>query len=436
MNILLIFPKVEYSYDNISKKRELLNKITGEAISLTLPQVAAATPKKHNVEIIDENYEKLEFKKNIDIVGITCLTMSALRAYKIADKFRSAGVTVILGGNHASALPDEAKQHADSVVIGEAEESWPQLLKDFENKQLKPFYKSNKYIPPERIPEPRRDLIRRKITMDGLLIKRGCPHHCEFCTVTTIYNKQIKSLNKVLKEIDNIKSNDIFIYDQNLTWNMEYTKKLLTELNRFKKRWLANGTVNVLSKNDEFLKLAKEANIYYWYVGFESISQESLDGSNKKHNKVETYIKAIKKIKEHGMIINGSFMFGFDNDTPDIFDNTLNTINKWDIDMAEFHIITPFPGTDLYKRLKKEDRIITEDWNKYSTANVVFKPKKMSTEELFDGVKKVARNFYTITKILKRSIKAYKTTSSLNIFFLVLLRNLRYRERYKNQFNF
>lgn len=436
MNILLVFPKANYAHPDRKKDKEPITNLIGEAVSLTLPQVAASTPQKHNVEIIDENYETLDFSDKYDLVGITCFTMSAFRAYEIADTFRSMGVPVVLGGYHPNALPHEAKQHADSVVIGEAELTWPKLLEDLEEAQLKPFYKSNKHISPKLIPEPRRDLIKRNYSMDGLLVKRGCPNRCEFCTVTSIFNKEIKPIEKVRKEIKNISAKDIFIYDQNFTWNMNFTKKLLRELKKFNKRWLANGTINVLNKDDEFLRLAQEANIYYWYIGFESISQKSLCGANKKHNKVKKYVTTIKKIKKHGMIINGSFMFGFDEDTHDIFESTLKAIDDWDIDMAEFHIVTPFPGTALYDRLKKEGRILTEDWSKYTTANVVFEPKNMTAEELFEGTRRVARSFYTILKIIKRSFNALKKTRDFYVFILVLLRNLRYRERYKNQFNF
>jgi radical SAM superfamily enzyme YgiQ (UPF0313 family) len=436
MKITLIFPKIHYASAEIKDDKEFLRKIFGEAVSLTLPQVAAATPKNHEVTIIDENYEKIDFRNKPDLVGITCLTMSAPRAYEIADKFRSMGVPVVLGGNHPTALPKEAKQHADGVVIGEAEILWPRLLNDLERGQLKPFYRSKNIIPPEDIPEPRRELIKRKYSVDGLLIRRGCPNRCEFCTVASLYGNNQRSIENVIKEIKNISAKSIFIYDQNLTWDMDYTKKFLNEIKTINKSWYANGTVNVLAENDEFLKLAKEAHIFYWYIGFESISQKSLNGANKKINRVEKYESAIKKLKSYGMSIRGSFMFGFDEDTPDIFDDTLETINNWDIDIAEFHIVTPFPGTALYKRLKKEGRILTEDWSKYNTANVVFEPKNMSAEELFNGTKKVAKNFYSLSKIMKRSMNSFQTTNNIFILNLVLMKNLLFRERYKNQFNF
>ncbi len=272
--------------------------------------------------------------------------------------------------------------------------------------------------------------------MDGLLIRRGCPNHCEFCTVTSLFNEETKPMEQVLQEIKTIEAKEVFIYDQNFTGDVTFITSLLKELKGLNKRWLANATINILGENDEFLRLAREANIYYWYIGFESFSQRSLNGANKKHNKVDTYASAIKKIKDQGMIINGSFMFGFDGDTTDIFDTTSQKIDRLGIDMAEFHILTPFPGTALYKRLKKEGRLLSEDWSKYTTANVVFEPKNMSVTELFEGARSVAKNFYTFSKIMKRSFHALATSKNLRTFVLVLLRNLRYRERYKNQFNF
>jgi len=372
MNILLVFPKVEYTHVESKKGKELLNKIMGEAVSLTLPQVAAATPKEYHVTIIDENYEKLNFNDDIDLVGITCLTMAATRAYEIADEFRSRGVPVILGGNHPTALPEEAKKHANSVVIGEAEITWPLLLKDFEKGQLKAFYTTKQKFSPELIPEPRRDLINRKIFADGLLIKRGCPNRCEFCTISSLYSQGVRPLKNVIREINNISSKNIFIYDSNLTWHMKYNRQLFEELKQFNKRWQANGTINILGKNDEFLELAKEIDLFNWFIGFESVSQKSLNCINKKHNKVEDFGTVVKKVKSYGMVIVGSFIFGFDEDTPDIFDATLKAVNDWEIEMAEFHIL----------------------------------------------------------------INTLETTKNLYISYYVLQRNLRYRERYKNQFNF
>jgi radical SAM superfamily enzyme YgiQ (UPF0313 family) len=434
MNILLIFPRINYLYPHVSTKNEFLNKIFGEAVSLTLPQVAAATPQHHSVEIVDENYEPLSFTDDVDLVGITCCTMTAMRAYEIADRFRSLHVPVVIGGTHATAVPAEAKIHADSVVVGEAELTWPRLLKDFEEGGLQPFYVSTEAIPSESIPEPRRDLIKRKLFSDGLLIKRGCPNHCEFCSIASLSSKDIRPLENVLREIQHISSKDIFIYDSNLTWNMEYNQGLFQALKKLDKRWQANGTINILGRDDNFLDQAKEIGLYNWFIGFESVSQKSLDSIKKTHNRVDEYDAAIKKIKDHGMVIVGSFIFGFDGDTVDIFDTTLQALQIWEVEMAEFHILTPFPGTVLFDRLKKENRILTQDWNAYTYVNVVYKPKNMTREQLYNGTRRIALQFYSLPNVAKRFLSTLKRTKNLYLSYYVLMRNLKYRERYKNQF--
>jgi radical SAM superfamily enzyme YgiQ (UPF0313 family) len=436
MKILLVFPKVTNRHPNLQKEKDLFTKMFGEVVSLTLPQVAASTPPGHVVTIIDENYEAVNFKEDVDLVGITCLTMAAPRAYELADTFRARGVTVVLGGNHPTALPQEAKKHADSVVIGEAETTWPRLVQDFEAGHLQPFYQVTERIAPEAIPEPRRDLIRRRYISDGLLIKRGCPNRCEFCTVTSLFSNDVRPIASVLTEVRHIQSKTIFIYDQNLTTDMAYTRQLLGALKQCKKRWQANGTVDILGKEDGFLQLAEEAGIFYWFIGFESVSQQSLNHSNKSRNQVEHFSTVIKKIKDHRMIVVGSFMFGFDDDAPDIFQTTLEKLDELEIDMAEFHILTPFPGTALFTRLKNENRTLTEDWSLYNTANVVFSPKRLTRDELFEGTRAITKQYYRYGRILKRSFHALQQSKDVFVALSVLFQNMKYRFRYKNQFDF
>ena len=362
--------------------------------------------------------------------------MYAKRAYEIADKFRNLGVTVVLGGYHPSALPEEAKKHADSVVIGEAEDTWPILLDDLKKDNLKPFYFSEGNISPEEIPEPKRELLKNKYNSDGILIHRGCPNRCEFCTLTKSYNPQYKSIKKILNEIKKLNSKVILIYDANFALNIEYKKRLLTELKKFNKKWLAQGTINILGKNDEFLKIAKEAGLFSWYIGFESISQKSLDETNKKVNVVEDYLSSIKKIKDYNILISGAFVFGFDNDGPDIFEKTYDTIKNWDIDMVDFHILTPFPGTPLYKRLKEEGRILTEDWDKYNLVNAVFQPKNMSAKELYEGTRWITKKYYSVQNIIKRYYKSIERHKDLYLSLYVLLQNLRNKQQFKSFYEF
>jgi len=436
MNILLVFPKVEYSNHPKKKDRDFFTKIFGKYLSLTLPQIAAITPEEHDIKIIDENYERLDFNQDVDLVGITCLTMYAKRAYEIADKFRELGVTVVLGGYHPSALPEEAKQHADSVVIGEAENNWEKLLSDFERGDLKPFYESEGNISPEDIPIPRRDLLNKKFSSDAILVNRGCPNRCEFCTVTKMYSSKLKPIKKVVEEVKNLIPKVVIVYDANFILPINYHKELFKELKKLDKRWLAQATITTLGKNEEYLKIAKEAGLFSWYVGFESISQKSIDETNKKVNKVDDYVSSIEKIKKYDMLIFGSFIFGFDNDTPDIFEKTYDAIKEWDIDVVDFHILTPFPGTALYERLKKEGRMLSEDWDKYDLANAVFQPKQMSPEELYKGTRWIAKKYYSISNIIKRFYRSIEKHKKLLLSFYILQQNISSRQEFKNYFNF
>jgi radical SAM superfamily enzyme YgiQ (UPF0313 family) len=215
---------------------------------------------------------------------------------------------------------------------------------------------------------------------------------------------------------------------------MEYNQGLFQALKKLDKRWQANGTINILGRDDNFLDQAKEIGLYNWFIGFESVSQKSLDSIKKTHNRVDEYDAAIKKIKDHGMVIVGSFIFGFDGDTVDIFDTTLQALQIWEVEMAEFHILTPFPGTVLFDRLKKENRILTQDWNAYTYVNVVYKPKNMTREQLYNGTRRIALQFYSLPNVAKRFLSTLKRTKNLYLSYYVLMRNLKYRERYKNQF--
>ncbi|RLF34310.1 MAG: B12-binding domain-containing radical SAM protein, partial [Thermoplasmata archaeon] len=394
MRILLVMP-------HPNAKRTLLSRFTYP--SLTLQQIAAITPKEHLVEIVDERYEKINFNKNYDVVGISCLTYNSIRGYEIADIFRKKGTKVVFGGYHASLLPHEAKQHADSVVIGEAEITWPILLRDLEKGMLKPFYRADKLIEPEQIPAARHDIGSYNPFTEAIQASRGCPVGCEFCAMQKIEGPIFRGrpVDNVIEEMKTIKAKNIFFADASLTINPTYTKKLFQKMKEINKKFECFGNINILTKDDELLRLASEAGVSTWYVGIESISQKNINAAGKTTNKVKEYSNAIKKIKDHGMMITGFFMFGFDGDTPDIFDKTLQAMIKWKIDEASFSILTPYPGTRLYERLEKEGRITTKDWSKYTEGHVNFIPKNMTQEQLLQGMKKIATEFYSYPNIIK-----------------------------------
>jgi len=372
-------------------KRLILTSFSESLIysSINLMILSSLTPESYKTEIKDRcRYQDFDFDKDYDLVGLSCTTDSAIEAYKIADEFRRRGKKVVLGGWHPSALPEEAKQHADAVVIGEAEETWPELLNDFENKDLRPFYSQKQPLNPEKIPI----LNHTKTRKPGIQATRGCPYGCDFCSISHADFGKIfraRPIEDVIKEIKSIKKNSFNFYDNSLTINPSYTKELFKEMKNLNKKFTCYGNVNVLGKDDELLKLASEAGCTDWFVGLESINNDSLNSVGKK-NKVEEYLYTTKKIHDYGMMIKGSFVFGFDYDTLDVFDKTIDLVRKCEIDIVYFHVLTPLPGTPIFKKFEMQGRILTKDWSKYNFSNVVFKPKNMTPEQLYDNFKKVS----------------------------------------------
>jgi len=354
-----------------------------------LLQIAAVTPRKHLINLVDERFEKINFDEECNLVVITTSTGFAMRAYEIADEFRRRGKKVVLGGYHPTMMPNEAKQHADSVLVGEVELTWPQLLKDFENDCLKPFYKQIEPIPPEKFPEARRDIIYKyRRPFARIQATRGCPIGCEFCRVPAFEGRALRKrpIENVVEEVKSVSQKIIFFIDGSLTLDPEYTKALFRELRGSHKRFLCCGNTDVLAEDDELLFLAKKAGVVAWYVGFESLSQKIIDDIGKKTNIVEKYHNVVKKIHRYKMAVSGSFILGFDNDNLDIIDKTYNALYDLELDLAEINTLTPYPGTPLFERLDKSGRIISKNWFHYREGQTgtipPFQPLDMSAEEL------------------------------------------------------
>lgn len=401
--------------------------------SLTLQQIAGITPRHHSVTIVDERYEDINFNAHYDLVGITSLTYNALRAYQVADVFRRRGIPVVMGGYHASTVPYEAKQHVDSVVIGEAELTWPKVLEDAERGELQPFYIAERLVEPEEIPPARHD-IGVYTVMEPIQASRGCPVGCEFCAMQKVEGRRFRGrpVDNVIEEMKTIKSKTIFFVDASLTISPPYTKSLFRRMKELNKKFHCFGNINVLADDDEFLKLASEAGVDRWYVGIESIVQENIELAGKRTNKVEIYHEAIEKIKDHGMSVTGFFMFGFDNDTPEVFEETLRFMLELDLDGISFSVVTPYPGTRLAERLEKEGRIISKDWSRYDEGNVNFVPKKMTPQELHDGIRRVAREYHSYKNIIRRCLRSFRGDGlkDLQRFFMRLGENLASRQYY------
>lgn len=439
MKILLVFPRIEHGATSFRDKGSWASILFGYPI-ITLPHIAAITPQKHSVKVINENYDTIDFDEDVDLVGITTYTMTAPRAYVIADNFRKRGVKVVLGGYHPTALPDEAKQHSDSVVLSEAEATWPELLKDSENGKLKPFYGPNPEFDMADIPPIRRDLIRHNPILGAIQSTRGCPNQCEFCAISSFCQHGVKQrpIKNVIKEIKQMPNKIFIIHDPHLTVNRKYACELFKELikHKIQKRWIANGTTNVLNKvNDDFLDLARKSGCVEWFVGFESVSQAALNGIKKTQNKVEDFKRMIKRVHSHGMSVQGGIIFGFDEDTPDIFDITLEKMHELEMDVVEINILTPYPGTPLFDRIEKEGRLITKEWSRYNQVDVVFQPKNMTEKELLEGTRKVAKEFYSYKNIIRRNVKIMSIVKGFG-GIIPAGTNYNFRRYYKRDFAF
>jgi len=438
MKILLVFPRIEHGTTTYKDKKSWRKIVVGYPI-ITLPHVASITPTKHSIKIINENYEDIDFTEDVDVVGITCYTMTAPRVYEIADEFRKRGKTVILGGYHPTALPEESKQHADSIVMGMAEANWPKAIEDFENGKLKPIYVRDNNFDISKIPPLRRDLIKHNPFLGAIQTTRGCSNQCEFCAISSFCGNIVKQrpIKDVVEEIQNMDNKLFIFHDPHLTLHRKYAMELFKEIikQRIHKGWVANGTANILGNVDEkFLTLARKAGCVEWFVGFESVSQEALNNIKKTHNKVSDFKRIIRRVHNHGMTIQGGIIFGFDEDKPDIFDTTLETIYDWDLDVLEINILTPYPGTPLFERLNKEGRILTRDWSRYNQVDVVFKPKNMTEEELYEGTRKVAKDFYSTYNLTKRIAKIITVTKNLSSI-IPIGTNLTFKRYYSKDLN-
>lgn len=392
--------------------------------TLQARELAAITPKQHTVIVVNERYSQINYDTVYDIVLINFVTSTASRAYAIADSFRKKNILVVLSGFHASGLPEEAKQHADSVLIGRNEQAWITILDDLEQKKLQPFYHALPYNASQVLPET-------KVKLPGFVMTgaveatRGCPYCCEFCPETNIQGGASfykRPIPEVIAEVKTIPQRTLMFYDTSLTIDPSYTKELFRGMKGLGKKFFCNGNVDVLANDVELVRLSREAGCVAWLVGFESICQTTLESIGKKTNRVDNYAVAVRNIHQNHMVVIGDFMFGFDTDTPTVFTETLEFIKKLDIDVADFSILTPFPGTPLFKKLDEENRILTKDWNYYNMGHVVFKPKQMTADELRQGVQQMYRGFYTPVYSLQRISK--NLFRGMYPFVVVFARNI------------
>lgn len=399
MNILLISPRMNLRPVDSEYKRVM-------SPSLSLMTLAGLTPPEHTVTIDDENVRGLDFSLRPGLVGITTNVDTALRAYAIADRFRDGGVPVVLGGIHASANPEEATAHADAVCIGEAEGVWERILADTARGRLAKTYRDPAPADLTDMPLPRRDLMdsAQYLCTDVLCATRGCPFFCEFCYNSCEYvhhRYRVRPVEQVVREIQSLGSRHIMFIDDNLIGNVSWTRDLLKALRPFRLRWHAAVSANV-GQHPDVMDLMQESGCASLFIGFESVNGESLQAAQKGQNNPDAYSATIAALHERGIMVNASLTFGFDQDSPDVFQSTLAWLVANRVETMTGHILTPYPGTRLYTRLLREKRITDFDWSHYNTSNVVFTPARMTPEELRNGYLWMYRKFYSLPNIMRR----------------------------------
>ncbi len=406
---------------NIAKKSRVLGLPPYALLIL-----ASITPEdRFHIEIIDEAFETIDFDADVDLVAITCLTYTAPRAYLIGDRFMEKRVPVVMGGIHVTVLPDEAAAHATSVVIGEAEESWPRLLNDFESGKLQSVYKMGRFPDISRLPAMKRQYLKAKYVINTIQTTRGCPHNCNYCAVTHLNggSYRYRDLDLVLKEIQDMNTKKFFITDDNIIGMGKHAEnralELFDRMQTERVEWAAQSTINIAYKPN-LLKSAHKGGARALLVGLESIEPDVLKGFRKtinlRYGKADHMVTAIQKIHDHGIAVIGSFIFSPLYSTPESIDRTVDFAIKNKIDAIQIFILTPFPGSEIYEDYKSQGNLVLtnypDDWEAYNGFAVVYKTKTMDAElmyrKMFESYKRLSR----LSTSLKRGFNTYRFTKS------------------------
>ena len=346
----------------------------------------------------DEHVERLDLDDSPDLVVIQVYITSASRAYRVADHYRRRGAYVALGGLHVTSLPEEAAAHADTIFIGPGEDTWPRFLADFRRRCAEPVYRSQTRTL-AGIPPIRRDLIKRRLYLvpNSIVVSRGCPHVCDFCYKEAFFEGgrsfYTQTVDAALAEIERLPGRHLYFLDDHLFGDRRFATALFDGMRGMGRLWQAAGTVNAILA-PHLLERAVEAGLRSLFVGFESLSTANLLEQRKFQNLRRDYTEAIRRLHDLGVMINGSFVFGMDADDGSVFDRTVAWAIEQGIETATFHVLTPYPGTALHKRLTAQGRITVQDWDLYDTRHAVFQPARMPADELERGYWRAYRDFY------------------------------------------
>ncbi len=380
-------------------------------IPLALPTIASLTPDNYDIRIFDEEIEDIPWNEHADIVGITTLAATATRAFELGDRFMAMGATVVFGGPYATFMQEEALKHGNAVVSGEAEGKWEACLADFENGALKPVYETLTYVEYKTQKPPRWDLVNMKrIFQVAIQVSRGCPFNCDFCLVSKTFGRKMRyrEIPNVVEEIKAAPTKYFFFVDDNLTINKKYAKELMQALIPLKISWGCMCSLDVAT-DEELLRLMADAGCFNILVGFESLNPDSLDESNKHHNRGgKIYEEAIRKIHAAGIHINASFVVGFDNDTLDEFDRIFDFTLEYNLANVNLHLLNAPPGTEVYKKFMEEGRLLNCDPELGVGHFPVVHYMNMSQIDIFDRYMETIARLYSFDTIRKKAESLFR----------------------------
>ena len=372
---------------------------------LGLATLAGYLDEDDEVSLQDEHVETLDLDDDPELVVVQVYITSARRAYEIADHYRRRGAHVALGGLHVTSLPGEAAAHADTIFLGPGEDTWPAFLADLRSGRPKPLYRSA-IRTLTGVPPIRRDLVRRHLYLvpNSIVVSRGCPHSCDFCYKEAFFEGgrgfYTQAVDDALAEIERLPGRHLYFLDDHLFGNARFAGELFEGMRGMGRIWQAAATVQSVLRPG-LLERAAAAGLRSLFVGFETLSADNLREQGKLQNLNRDYGAAIRRLHEHGVMVNGSFVFGMDGDDESVFDRTVEWAVSHGIETATFHILTPYPGTALHSRMESEGRILHRDWDLYDTRHVVHRPARLSAEALEAGYWRAYENFYRWSNILR-----------------------------------
>jgi radical SAM superfamily enzyme YgiQ (UPF0313 family) len=392
MRILLVKPRW-FVPDGVYR---FLTRVTFAPLHLGI--LAALSP-GHDVTVVDHDWDEVPFDKDFDLVGITATSFSSQRAFEIADVFRRRGIPVVLGGVHACLMPDECLEHADAIVIGEAEYAWPLLLTDAANGGLKRIYRQDGPTEMNDVPIPKRDLLRQDPLVGTIQATRGCNHACKFCYLPNVpwHRHRRRDPDLVYEEMRGLPQDIVFFVDDNLFVDEDYAIALCEKIAPLKKAWSVQAPTTV-TKNARLLKAMQKSGCFFVQVGFQTVHPDSLQDAGVAQNRIDDYRAVVRAFHQHGILVQGFFIFGFDSDDARIFGVAERHIRQMGLEDALLYILTPYPGTPIFDKLKQQGRLLTLDRDHYGWANAVFKPARISAQELERGVQETYERLFHFFK--------------------------------------